>query len=287
MRRLGFVFDGSVDDSAPFGTYAPDRMAATLLSLTRNTMLGRGTAKWRVRGILLKRSENPIDSEIFGTRVRCYLHDNRCEWKTFLNPRTFDPLERRIIHEIMDRDDSVFLDIGANVGMYSLATAQHARSDARIIAFEPHPVTFRRLKFNFSLCRHPGIMAINAALGDHEGKALLSSGDLSLSSLRGSQNTIEVPVRPLADILGELNVDHVDIIKIDVEGFEDKVLTHFVNNASDKLVPEMVIMEHLGRSVWEVDCFELLKSRGLSPIGSHENNTFFAKAGTQAARMKI
>ena len=53
----------------------------------------------------------------------------------------------------MRRDGGVFVDVGANVGTYALALAQHVGASGKVIAIEPHPVTHARLAFNHAASR--------------------------------------------------------------------------------------------------------------------------------------
>ena len=54
----------------------------------------------------------------------------------------------------------------------------------------------------------------------------------------------------LQRILDDAGVDHVDALKIDVEGFEDRVLTGFFKDAPQSLWPRAVVIEHLSRNEW-------------------------------------
>jgi FkbM family methyltransferase len=243
----------------------------------RHTLLGRGRVREHLRHVVAWLAGGPIDYYIFGLPIRCYLDDNRCEWKAFLKPDRFDPQERRMIAHQIDRADAVFLDIGANIGLFTLTAASIARPDARIVAFEPHPVTFERLAFNVKLCGHPGVIALPVALGAQEGQAVLAGDDLSLSSLAVQGDGPVVRVRRLIDCLNELSLDHIDAMKIDVEGYEDQVLECFLADADDGLLPGLVIIEHLDRASWRYDCIKGFEARGLKVVGSAGNNTFLAR----------
>ena len=70
--------------------------------------------------------------------MRCYLRDNTCERKFMFTPWRFDTEERRALTGSL-RPDGVFVDIGANVGWYSLFVASQAGPASRILALEPQP----------------------------------------------------------------------------------------------------------------------------------------------------
>ena len=152
-----------------------------------------------------------------------------------MRPDKYDPAEREYIRRALDRPGAVFLDIGANVGILTLFAMSQSRSDARLLAFEPHPVTYRRLAFNLAQSPRQGVTAICTALGDQNGLARIAGEDLSLVSLRGAESAdaIEVRVRKLGDVLSEEGITHIDVLKIDVEGAEDKVLKSFLDECPD------------------------------------------------------
>ncbi|MCP5096451.1 MAG: FkbM family methyltransferase [Chloroflexi bacterium] len=139
----------------------------------------------------------------------------------------------------------VFLDIGAHVGYYSHRYAKKVGTNGRIISFEPHPRTFTILQQNVS--RFSNVIINQIALSEKAGTAELhdylimsASGSLKFDQgmleLQKSQlsdsdiapriaedfpaNTFTVQTRPVDDCLADLNIDQVDVIKMDIEGAE-------------------------------------------------------------------
>ncbi len=118
----------------------------------------------------------------------------------------------------------VFVDVGANVGAYSLVASEQPR--AIVLAYEPHPATFALLQENLRRNDRKNVIASCAAVGDE-------TGVLSISDTPGSSTThvasgndgpvIQVPVVRL-DVELERRELIADAIKIDVEGFEYPVL---------------------------------------------------------------
>jgi FkbM family methyltransferase len=120
--------------------------------------------------------------------------------------------------------DDLFVDIGANVGSYTIlaCAAKHARG----ICFEPVPSTFARLMDNLrinNLCGH--VDAKNIGLSDREGDLLFSSGEDTTNHVVADEerlsNVVRIKVLPLDAIL---NGATPAMLKIDVEGFETPVL---------------------------------------------------------------
>ncbi|WP_022705044.1 FkbM family methyltransferase [Pseudorhodobacter ferrugineus] len=128
-------------------------------------------------------------------------------------------------------DAPVCLDVGANIGLTTLLMDQSFKG-GRVLAFEPHPVTFGQMDRNIS-ANQTGtnrIETFNFALGKADGEVLFRDVDqyntgnsfLLEGSLAAAQDAIRVPVRTLDGFDG--TPDHIDLMKIDVEGFELDVL---------------------------------------------------------------
>jgi FkbM family methyltransferase len=122
------------------------------------------------------------------------------------------------------------IDVGANCGQYACMVHEEIH-EARIIAFEPHPAAYAEL------LRVPGIQAINMAVGDEPGRLQLfdyasAPGSQHASVLagvfeeihHGATTTVEVGCTTLDSFLGAAEIGRVDLLKIDVEGFELAVL---------------------------------------------------------------
>ena len=92
-----------------------------------------------------------------------------------------------------------------------------------------------------------------------------------------SGNAIKVPALRLQRILGEAGVSRVDALKIDVEGYEDRVLTGFVAQAPEPLWPRAVVIEHLSRNEWQNDCIADMRARGYTEAGKTRSNTLLVR----------
>jgi FkbM family methyltransferase len=140
------------------------------------------------------------------------------------------------------RPDDLFIDIGANLGSYTILAC--AAIGARGYAFEPVPSTFARLVDNIRLNNiEDRVAALNLGLAHEEGIAKFTT-DLDtvnhVASVNGEQaNTIAIKVTTLDLALGDVSPG---LIKIDVEGYETQVLQGAVRTlCNDNL--HSVIME--------------------------------------------
>jgi FkbM family methyltransferase len=122
-------------------------------------------------------------------------------------------------------DPRTIVDLGANVGL-AVLYFKARWPDARVIAVEPHPETFRRLQEN---TRHlQGVQLVNAAITKTSGPVALFVGERSTaSSLQPTADRLDhhdVAGLSLDDLAEQWSIDHVDLLKLDIEGAEGEVL---------------------------------------------------------------
>jgi len=123
---------------------------------------------------------------------------------------------------------NVCLDVGANVGAYTLLMAFAAGKDGRIVALEPHPDIAARLRANIALNNLDNVDVIEAALSDEDGKATFyvhgndafNRGGSGLTSSEVASKPIEVAAVTGASLEKTADIGRLDFIKIDVEGSE-------------------------------------------------------------------
>lgn len=122
------------------------------------------------------------------------------------------------------KKETIMLDIGANMGFYSIRVGQKA-INGKVYAFEPDPGNFAILKKNLTLNKLTNVITYNAALSDKKGTMRLykhpfNVGDYRLYNDGDFKEYVDVPTLRIDDTIRE----RVDLIKIDVQGFEYFVL---------------------------------------------------------------
>jgi FkbM family methyltransferase len=122
-----------------------------------------------------------------------------------------------------------FVDAGANVGIYTLAASRIVGKTGRVFAFEPSMQSLPALQRNIALNRLTNVVAFPVALSHVTAAAKLYHGpNPSLNSLgketAWSEESEEITTERLDDILERACIDHVDVIKVDVQGAEELVL---------------------------------------------------------------
>ena len=241
--------------SAPFGAFALSGLSETVrrLPMALPTDGLRRAAETVVRRALMSGGREIADIEVFpGQFARLHLRDNRCEKRVFAGSRTWDDAERAEIRQRIaahsGADRFVFVDAGANAGLYTLsvlADAQALGKPVRVIAVEPDPENRRRLEFNLNASTARDVTVAPVALGAEVGEAHLSVSGRNRGEVHVSQDGdgVTVPLRPLARLLSEQGVDRVDVMKIDIEGYETPVLKAFFADAPRSLWPGMILIE--------------------------------------------
>ena len=173
----------------------------------------------------------PFDMLAEGIRFRAYPTENRCD-RVITGRRHLPERSERALLAPFVRKGGTFVDIGANIGTYTLWASRLVGPTGRVVALEPHPRTFAKLRFNILANEAGNVVLLNVAAGDEEGTALLrfdgggNIGGASLLQVRqgAPEITVPIPVRPLKSLLEKAGVTRPDVIKIDVEGFEDRGL---------------------------------------------------------------
>lgn len=173
---------------------------------------------------------------------------------------------------------SVFIDIGANIGCISLPLAKYVGVDGYVLSFEADPCIFQMLVSNSSLNSFPQWRGVNQALGSTTGVLTFhraasadsfghAVGSFYASDWHSGGSALEVSVETLDRVLDANPVDHVDVIKIDVEGAEMDVLRgalHTIERYRPVICLE--VCEHTYRTAgWTPqDLFDLLSPFGYS-----------------------
>ena len=243
-----------------------------------------------LRRIVINRlGEGAVDTTAWGARLRLYPRHNGCEKTTLFTPQLFDVVERDALAAAIDGRLAEggmfrFVDIGANVGLYSLFVAARAGAHAQVLAIEPQPGIVERLRFNVAANPGADVTIVPVALADREGEIDLfiderDSGGTRLKPADGMSEAevVRVPCRPLAAVLKEAGFATIDALKIDIEGAEDLVLVPFLREAVPEILPRLVLIEDWG-DAWTVDVAGLLKDRGYGVSARSRHNVVYRLA---------
>ena len=167
------------------------------------------------------------------------------------------------------KEGDVVIDAGAFIGDHTIAYTKAVGTKGSVIAFEPNPIAFQCLIHN---C--PSVYAFNYGLNSHAGRSFLQIDEnVGASSLGGSGELVKLMC------LDELNLDRLDFIKMDVEGYEVEALKggiHLINKFRPKMWIEVNrgCLEKQRSSVKEL--FETVVSMGyqIEPYPEHGGDQY-------------
>lgn len=275
-----------------YGQAFPDWLDRAVIGVTShlpNNWLGLRIAIG-LRRVVTRRlhDDNGFDVVRWGLRLRLHPRRNGCEKGLLFTPQMFEvPEQAELLKEIDTAKAEArpfrFVDIGANVGLFSMLVAAYAGSSADIIAFEPEEENLKRLRFN--VASNPGINVriMPFALGAVSGSVILEIDPRDRGGTRvrrtataGQNAVIPVECRTLTEVLKEQNFTSVDAMKIDVEGSEDEILTAFFQQADQTLWPRLLIIEDT-RDDWSGDLFSVLARCGYTVSSTSKLNVMLRK----------
>lgn len=240
----------------------------------------------RARWKLLKQRRHYQDIRLQpGVRMRLFL-DSEVSYGIYA--KNFE-MKERVFHNAFLRPGDIYLDVGANIGLFTLIAAHRVGNDGHVYALEPTSTSFQRLLTNIRLNRFSNVSPFQIALSDAPGQvSMLVSldgydGRNSLTSpTAGEKFTSEmVSALTLDQFVHDQHLDNkITMIKIDVEGWETHVLAggQGVLSAADAPILQIEFAEEARASAGSTSD-ELYRS--LTSLG-YQLFSFEAEAGALA-----
>jgi FkbM family methyltransferase len=200
-----------------------------------------------------------------------------------LHTADFAPQYKPEDHWLVKYGIRTILDVGAHIGEF----AQRIRAilpDANLVCFEPLREPYLELSRRFA--GQPNFLAVQCALGEEAGQceihhneyapssSLLPMTDLHKRSFTFAvkENPERIEVRRLSDVARELNLRDPLLLKLDVQGFEDKVVLggeDVVARAKIIIVEVSFLPLYEGGPLFE-DIYQILKTRGFVYNGNFD-----------------
>lgn len=246
------------DASPPFGTYslsgwreqvrlAADNVPTSRVGMWMVSCLRKISLFGHVTGI-----DGPLDVDVAkNVRTRLFPSSNRCEKRAYAGVHIWDGRERGCLHQAIAEATGerpfVFMDIGANVGLYSLfanASAKELGKPITIVAVEPDTENRKRLTFNLAAS---GCDASVEPIGisDRPGSGVLTSGGGNrggIAIVDDGEGT-SVPLETLAQLIERYGFQTVDAMKVDIEGRDQAALRALMEQAPRTIWPKLLIVE--------------------------------------------
>jgi FkbM family methyltransferase len=183
----------------------------------------------------------------------------------------WEPHISAYVHQTLKPGD-VFIDVGANVGYYSLLAAKVVGESGAVIAIEAAPSVFRLLQDNLALNRSENVQTMNIAASDRHGNVELFSqsskrlGEITMVASRNFDSIGTIACAPLTDIIPGSLFGRVRLIKMDIEGGEIAVMNDLLAHIASFDPRVQVIAEvsvHELRAEWE-DIIRRMRENGFS-----------------------
>jgi FkbM family methyltransferase len=170
------------------------------------------------------RNEGTRRANVFGCQIDLDLGD-LIQRMIYLG--TYEQQETRLLHKYLKPGMTV-VDVGANVGYYTLLSASKVGLHGRVYSFEPSPYAAQRLENTVQEDRLGNVRVFPTGLGERRGEELLfaplaGNHSPSMFGVVGAEAR-SVAITTLDAIMEELQVDAIHLLKIDVEGYEGRVL---------------------------------------------------------------
>lgn len=154
--------------------------------------------------------------------------DDRIVSRVIRRDKIWEPLETDLFSRALEPGD-VVIDVGANIGYYTLLAARRVGPTGHVYAFEPEPRAFAILQRNVALNGYTNVTLVAKALGRSPGTLRLylakrNRGDHRVYDPTGKREAIDVEVVTLDEVLAAEPPARIDLIKIDTQGAECSIL---------------------------------------------------------------
>lgn len=223
---------GGLSDSIDEPNLRPAPVWANIVAgITRRLPRGKSRfIEWLCRGSEARFLAR-MPAEIGGYQFDCCLRDTVARDVFFAG--CFAAQEIAFLRGVL-KPGMTFVDVGANWGLFTLVAAYLVGTSGIVAAMEPDPRMFGRLKANVEGNNLRQVRVFEVAIADRDSNLVLAAHDHAGNNwgisrvIEGDttdQMTFNVPSRQLDPLLDKAGFQTVDLLKIDVEGAEDMVLT--------------------------------------------------------------
>ncbi len=162
-----------------------------------------------------------------------------------------EPITTELIKKNV-KEGMVCIDLGCNLGYYAILESKLVGKTGKVIAFEPSPLTFKFFKENLSLNEISNVDSFNVAIGDVDGtiKFLVTEQSNWSTVIQGDLpeyykgRIIDVPLVTLDNFSKNHHVNKIDFIRMDIEGYEDKVIQG-MTEIIKKFKPDLYLELHI------------------------------------------
>ncbi len=244
----------------------PDREMRAYMAITRRLpkVFGVGAFANVLKRLYARKPRAPVVCEVHGARMLLDPNDE-LDRELIFTPQLYDREMLDFLRAALKPGDA-FLDAGAHVGGFTVVAAPLV-APGRVLAVDADPHVFSILRRNVEMNKLSNVALANVGLSDKRERLRFHRGD---EGLRGVSNFIdgtgesELDLKPLAEVAAEHGFESFAGVKIDIEGFEFRVLRRYLEDVPRECWPRFFIVERLPHLVERAggDVVELLRSKG-------------------------
>ena len=212
------------------------RISQFLYGIIRSVIGGKGFSKYKI----IRKGKKFAENNIHSSHVNVQGHEMYLDSSDSLRLSTndvFEPYTTEVIKQNISNGDLV-MDIGANIGYFTLIMAKGIKENGKVFSFEPEPKNFELLKKNVEINNYSNVILEKKAIGNKTGIAKLYLADRKNNIFHSGMhrifrsdlvsqisNPVSINIIKLDDYLQDLKfIKKIRLIKIDVEGAEFDVL---------------------------------------------------------------
>ena len=264
------------------------RISQFLYNIIRSVIGGKGFSKYKI----IRKGKKFAENNIHASHVSVQGHEMYLDSSDSLRLSTngvFEPYTTEVIKQNISNGDLV-MDIGANIGYFTLIMAKGIRENGKVFSFEPEPKNFELLKKNVEINNYSNVILEKKAIGNKTGIAKLYLADRKNNIFHSGMhrifrsdlvsqisNPVSINIIKLDDYLQDLKfIKKIRLIKIDVEGAEFDVLKGMNKILDENKEIEIVMefssenLEDYGSNAYDVVNFLMNKGFKLSVINEVE-----------------
>ena len=178
-------------------------------------------------------------------------------YSTFNTKSTYEPEVVYVLSEVL-REGNVFVDVGAHIGYLSLVARSMVGETGKIYSVEPEYNNFEQLSDNIAINLYDNVHPIRAVVTDHSGMETLyvnidndgghALWDCGLHFLnqktRENPQTVQVEAITLDELAEKEGINHINLLKIDTEGAELRILHGAVQLLEEGRIRNIVLEVH-------------------------------------------
>ena len=216
-----------------------------------------------------------------GSTYEVHAADNHTEFVLWLHEVPPEHEATVWLREAYAGKSATIVDVGANAGLFTLPIVAVLGARSKALMFEPNPRMRDRLMRTIALNKFTGITVDPSAVGDRVGSAILNlspannmgAGRVDVAYAGGEQ--IEVEICPLLDRVRAAKLKEIDLLKVDIEGLEDRAILPFLRDAPSSLMPKRVYFEDAHSEHWQENLTEVLVDLGYVLVRRFGENALY------------